>query len=35
MKPAKTYFWKIEQIGIHFFLLLVHCLIAVLIYDDE
>jgi hypothetical protein len=35
MKPPVTNFWKYEQIGIHFFLLLVHCLIAVLIYDDE
>ena len=34
-KPAKTAFWKYEQIGIHFFLLLVQILMTVLLFDDD
>lgn len=34
-RPAVTNFWKYEQIGIHFFLLLVQILVAVLVYDDS
>lgn len=32
--PALTLFWKYEQIGIHFLLLLVQVLIAILLFDD-
>ena len=34
-RPAVTNFWKFEQIGIHFFLLLAQILISTLIYDDD
>lgn len=34
-RPALTSFWKMEQIGIHFFLFLTQVLIIVLLFDDD
>lgn len=34
-RPALTQFWKIEQIIVHFFLLLTQILMAVLLFDDD
>ena len=34
-RPAHSSWWKFEQIGIHFFLLLAQILISTLLYDDD
>lgn len=34
-RPARSQFWKMEQIGIHFFLLLTQILVLTLVFDDH
>lgn len=34
-RPARTLFWKYEQIGVYFFLFVAQILVSTLIYDDD